>query len=383
MNEKNNSEFDTPETNISSVQYHFLEKAPSETNNEENPVMLRRKIKNGYSWASSVILWQQLFAAIFILIFSSIFSAVMTPRIMAENPDFTIMQVISAVQQLASEGMFVIISNAGSMILANILAIIIVYFSTKRFKFSGLFAKPEFPVSGIILAALGILGLQGFSIFFQNIITALTGLTGMNEQAASALSFTGNSAANAILILYAVILAPVLEEIMFRGLALNCLAPVNRTFALVASSLLFGLMHCNFNQIFNGFLLGLLLGYIALKCGSIVPSIICHIAANANAMAMSYIFEYKLVETLGDTAYTYEMIVFAAELVIGGAAAVILLKKYGRIKPTDIIISSYTYEFEEAEEKKLTWKLLLKSPAFWVAAAYCILSACMMVTSVV
>lgn len=381
MNENTGSEFDINEKNASPAQYNWNE-APSSEGTEENPVMIRRKVKNGYSWASSVILWQQLFAIIFMIIFSFAFSTVNSPKIMAEHPDYNIQQVMEEVVRLASTGTFAILSNAGTMILANILAIIVVYFSTKRFKFRQLFAKTDFPVSGIILSIIGVFGVQGFSFIFQGIVMNLTRYSGMNEQVTSALAFTDNPAVNIILVLYVVILAPILEEIMFRGIALNCLAPVNRTFALIASSLLFGLMHCNFNQIFNGFLIGMVFGYIALKCGSIVPAIICHIFANANAMGISYIFEYTLAENLGDAAYTYELMAFAAELVIGGAVAAVLLKKHGKIRSTDIIVTSYTYEFEQNDEKKLTWKLLFKSPVFWITAAYCIVSACMLVTAI-
>ena len=204
----------------------------------------------------------------------------------------------------------------------------------------------------------------------------------MSETTSSALSFTDNIVTNIVLLLYVVVAAPILEEIMFRGLAMNLLAPVNRTFALIASSLLFGLMHANFNQIFNGFLLGMLLGYIALKSGSIISSMICHVAANANAMLLSYIFEHKLADTIGEKAYTYEFIAFAAELVIGGVALFFMLKKYGKVNQSDIITTSYTYEFEQAEEKKLSWNALLKSPTFWVSAVICLGSACLMLTQV-
>lgn len=381
MNENTGSEFDVNEKSAAPAQYN-RNKVPSSESAEESPVMIRRKVKKGYSWASSIILWQQLFAIIFMVICSFAFSAVNSPKIMAEHPDYGSQQVMEEIVRLASTGTFAIISNAVTVILANIISIIIVYFSTKRFKFSQLFAKTDFPVSGIILSIIGVFGVQGLSVIIQGIVMNLTGYSGINEQVSSAATFTDNTAANIILVLYIVILAPILEEIMFRGIALNCLAPVNRTFALIASSLLFGLMHGNFNQIFNGFLLGMVFGYIALKCGSIVPAIICHIFANANAMGISYVFEHMLADKLGDSAYTYELIVFAAELVIGGAAAVILLKRHGKIIPSDIIVTSYTYEFEPSDEKKLTWKLLLKSPVFWIAAAYCIVNACMLITAI-
>lgn len=67
---------------------------------------------------------------------------------------------------------------------------------------------------------------------------------------------------------------------------------------------------------------------------------------------------------------------------IGGVALFFMLKKYGKVNQSDIITTSYTYEFEQAEEKKLTWSALLKSPTFWVSAVICLGSACLMLTQV-
>ena len=81
-------------------------------------------------------------------------------------------------------------------------------------------------------------------------------------------------------------------------------------------------------------------------------------------------------------AYSLVFFAFAAELVIGGVALFFMLKKYGKVNQSDIITTSYTYEFEQAEEKKLSWNALLKSPTFWVSAVICLVSACLMLTQV-
>ena len=47
-----------------------------------------------------------------------------------------------------------------------------------------------------------------------------------------------------------------------------------------------------------------------------------------------------------------------------------------------VAAQNQTYEFEQAEEKKLTWSALLKSPTFWVSAVICLGSACLMLTQV-
>lgn len=77
-------------------------------------------------------------------------------------------------------------------------------------------------------------------------------------------------------VLYLLVIAPIAEEIMFRGLILKTIAPFGKTLAIVLSSLLFGLMHGNIQQFFGAFVIGIMFAVIDIKCGSIIPSIIAH-----------------------------------------------------------------------------------------------------------
>ena len=268
MNE--NIQNTTSETSTEPPQYSWGEQKPTE--GSESPVMLRRKIKKGYGKAAMLIIWQQLFAIIIMVIISSVMSVKLTGAVMAENPEISPQELKQAVTDGYTEflsGENAIFVNAGTMIVANLLSLLIVCAGKKQFKLKRTIGKIDLPASSVVLACIGILGIQGVSIFVQNFVMSLTGYTGLNESTASAMSYTDNIAANIVLFFYLVIAAPVIEELMFRGTAMNLLAPVSRKFALFASALLFGLMHSNFNQIFNGFLLGLLLGYIALKSSAI------------------------------------------------------------------------------------------------------------------
>ena len=70
---------------------------------------------------------------------------------------------------------------------------------------------------------------------------------------------------NFSLFLYAGILAPVTEEILFRGLVLRKLMPFGKRFAIFCSAVTFGLFHGNLVQAPFAFLVGLVLGYVAAK----------------------------------------------------------------------------------------------------------------------
>ena len=94
-----------------------------------------------------------------------------------------------------------------------------------------------------------------------------------------------------ILILSVAVVAPIYEEIIFRGILLKGMAKkINPTIALVASSLIFALVHMNIPQGINAFLLGMVIGSIYLRTGSIYLSIFAHFVNNFLAISLSSLF---------------------------------------------------------------------------------------------
>ena len=65
--------------------------------------------------------------------------------------------------------------------------------------------------------------------------------------------------------LYASVLAPVAEELLFRGFVIRTLRPYGKRFAILGSAFLFGLFHGNLLQTPYAFLMGLVLGYVAAE----------------------------------------------------------------------------------------------------------------------
>jgi hypothetical protein len=88
-------------------------------------------------------------------------------------------------------------------------------------------------------------------------------------------------------ILYVVLLGPIFEEIIFRGAILRSLQTFGNNFAIVVSSILFGLYHLILFQGTFAFFVGLLLGYCALRF-SIKWAMLLHIANNAVSMSFMY-----------------------------------------------------------------------------------------------
>lgn len=125
--------------------------------------------------------------------------------------------------------------------------------------------------------------------------------------------------------LYASILAPVWEELLFRGYVLRSLRPFGKRFAVLGSALLFGLFHGNLLQTPYAVLMGLLLGYVTVEY-SLLWSILLHMFNNlvlADLLA-------RITASWPDAAY--EMLNL---ILLGGGALVslvILLKNRQSIR---------------------------------------------------
>jgi len=91
------------------------------------------------------------------------------------------------------------------------------------------------------------------------------------------------------LALGATAVAPLVEELFFRGLLLSGLCQVWRRpgAALLVSALAFGLVHAQPQDILPLVTLGLVLGYLRLRTGSLWPCLLAHMLFNARTVAFA------------------------------------------------------------------------------------------------
>jgi membrane protease YdiL (CAAX protease family) len=81
--------------------------------------------------------------------------------------------------------------------------------------------------------------------------------------------------------------APFFEEIVFRGVLFQTIKRYTGSVpAIVASAIVFALLHGTWFVIINIFFLGLLFGYLFDKTGSIVPGIVLHFLFNSTTLIM-------------------------------------------------------------------------------------------------
>ncbi len=95
---------------------------------------------------------------------------------------------------------------------------------------------------------------------------------------------TGSSPTKLMMtVLYACLIAPITEELVFRGVFLKNMSRVSQRFGIFSSALFFALAHENIPQGVLAFLLGILLGYITIKHNSLVPAMIVHFVVNVTS----------------------------------------------------------------------------------------------------
>jgi len=106
-----------------------------------------------------------------------------------------------------------------------------------------------------------------------------------------------------------VVAAPILEELIFRGIILDGLLRVySPVKSILVSSFLFGFVHLNPWQFVTGFIIGIFSGWVYYKTRSLLPSIIIHAAVNLSGFGMRFILDVdssmdkSLVEIYGGWA---------------------------------------------------------------------------------
>ena len=110
--------------------------------------------------------------------------------------------------------------------------------------------------------------------------------------------------------LLAAIFAPVFEEWLCRGMILRgLLTKIKPGWAIVISALFFALIHMNPWQALNAFIIGVVMGYIYYKTGSLWLTMLMHFVNNGFAVVVAQLApetetEY-LMETVGMPQYIF------------------------------------------------------------------------------
>lgn len=116
------------------------------------------------------------------------------------------------------------------------------------------------------------------AMFSLNILVQCFSLENLLEEQFKELSH------NVIGVITIAFLAPLLEEVLFRGAIQGYMMRYFKPWvAIVCSALIFGLIHMNPVQIVYATLLGVILGWIYYRTGSLLPVILGHVLNNSVA----------------------------------------------------------------------------------------------------
>lgn len=113
-----------------------------------------------------------------------------------------------------------------------------------------------------------------------------------------------------------------IEELVIRGIILQPLRKYGDKYAIIASALVFAVMHGNMIQIPYTVIGGLLLGYLAVTTGSLWPSIILHFINNLYSVIV-----LSVDSNFGETASTIVTVGMLLVFVVVGVIGILKLTK--------------------------------------------------------
>lgn len=119
-------------------------------------------------------------------------------------------------------------------------------------------------------------------------------------------------ASRAVMWVYALFIAPCVEEILFRGFLLSGLRRYGERFAVISAAVLFGLMHGNLSQFLSALCIGLLLGCVYVRTGSLALCIAAHAGNNLLALGLE-----ALLPLLGGAADAFSGLFSLGVLICG------------------------------------------------------------------
>lgn len=198
-----------------------------------------------------------------------------------------------------------------------------------------LYRIPRFPAaprklsgSDFFLCLLAAMGSGYLFNLFGNYINSLIGLFTQKTLEEMSPVTEMMSDLSPSLILYACLVAPFMEELLFRGMLLSRARVFGDRTAVFFTAILFGLMHGNLTQLLYGTAIGVILGYVAVKTNSIRYTVLMHALINSYGIVMSLgerILEQIPLPGLLELYYMG----FLASIIGLMAGAVIILLRYG------------------------------------------------------
>ena len=158
-----------------------------------------------------------------------------------------------------------LLGNAWGYILASLIGVLLILvWKKKKFFFVEMWQTEKPMTAGnffvLLLLFISVQGAFQVLAWVMESVLNLFGFSVLN--AITAASGTGDTFS---MFLYVGLVAPVMEEIVFRGVLLRMLQPYGKRLAILATAYFFGMFHGNPVQSPYAFGAGLILGYVAIE----------------------------------------------------------------------------------------------------------------------
>lgn len=173
------------------------------------------------------------------------------------------------------------------------------------------------PFSSLVLVAVLMFASQSvFSLFFAA-TESMANMFGYTT-----VSTVTNEPTDICYLIYAALLGPVMEEVIFRGVILNGIIKFGKTFSITISAILFAVFHADVAQGAFAFFCGLILGYVAVEY-SLKWAILLHIFNN---FVISTVLG-GIISQLPSQSQQYANLLLIALGVIGGVLVLLFQKR--------------------------------------------------------
>lgn len=194
-------------------------------------------------------------------------------------------------------------------------------------------AKADLTIGGF-LVGLGMSVLASYAISYLQIGLELVGIGITMPEYEVPVTVPG-------MIIYVITLAVApafLEEIAFRGIVMQSLRRFGDIFALVASALIFGILHLNLIQMPYAFILGLCIGYFVMRTGSLWVGILVHLINNGAVVAFEFLYPFMTEEAwyIANCVYNLVCVILS---VIALAAILMKYKDMFRFEPSKSVLA--------------------------------------------
>ncbi len=166
------------------------------------------------------------------------------------------------------------------------------------------------------------------------------------------------------------------EELLFRGVILSNIRPYNESGAVVISAVLFGLMHQTPFQLFYATAVGIVLGIVYLKTGTIWSGILLHFFNNLFSVLQTYILDVYDSRT-GNMIYNIMICTVIGLGILLGTLLLIVDRRTQNVKSANELgIYRKREEMYCDDSKKVDFRTVLRaslSPVLLIFVVLCVL----------